>query len=217
MQARRDRSRTRSLRTIRACAGGLYADARFLRAKREPAAPPAAPGRRCRAELQPYGGGHHRRPARAQGRDDLLGIDRLQVDAGRAEVRVPQLPLDDVQRHALAREFERMRVAQLVPTEAAPNAGVGGEPAELRADGGTRPRPAAGGAVDDAEQRADGQLGARGQPRAELLPAPTRPCRPPSDGPPCRCGPAATRGAGRGRVRRARAPPGRATRRAARR
>ena len=42
----------------------------------------------------------------------------LQVDRGGAEVGVAELALDDVQRHALASEFERMRVAQLVRSEA---------------------------------------------------------------------------------------------------
>jgi hypothetical protein len=65
--------------------------------------------------------------------DDLLGIDPLQIDAGRTEVRVPQLPLDDVQRHALTRE--RVRVAQLVRGESPPDTGARGEPSELRTDG----------------------------------------------------------------------------------
>ena len=75
---------------------------------------------------------------------------------------MPELALDDVQRHALAGELERVRVAQLVRREPAPDAGLGGEPAQLAADPGARPGPPAGGAVDDAEQRPDGQLGARG-------------------------------------------------------
>jgi hypothetical protein len=46
------------------------------------------------------------------GRDDLLGVDALEVDRGRAEVRVAELPLDDVDRHTLAGELERMRVTR---------------------------------------------------------------------------------------------------------
>jgi hypothetical protein len=92
--------------------------------------------------------------------------------AGRAEIGVAQLALDDVQRDALAREFERVRVARLVRREPAPDAGLGGEPAQLAADPGAGPGPSAGGAVDDAEQRPGGQLGPRGEPWAELLPAP---------------------------------------------
>jgi hypothetical protein len=47
---------------------------------------------------------------------------------------VTELALDDVQRHALAREFQRMRVAQLVRREAAPDAGASGKLAKLSAD-----------------------------------------------------------------------------------
>jgi hypothetical protein len=77
----------------------------------------------------------------------------------------PQLALDDVQRHALTRKLERVRVAQLVRGEPAPDPGADGESAELRADGCARPRSPAGRAVDDAEQRPDRQLGPRSQPR----------------------------------------------------
>jgi hypothetical protein len=80
---------------------------------------------------------------------------------------MPQLALDDVQRHAFTGELERMGVAQLVRGEPAPNAGLGGESAQLDSNAGARPRPPAGGAVDDAEQRSDGQLeGAASQGRS---------------------------------------------------
>jgi hypothetical protein len=69
-----------------------------------------------------------------------------------------ELALDDVERDALAGELERVGVAQLVRRKAAPDPGAGGEPPELRADRGARPRPPAGRAVDDAEQRPDQQL-----------------------------------------------------------
>jgi hypothetical protein len=68
--------------------------------------------------------------------DDLLGVDSLQIDRGRAEIGVAELALDDVERDALAGELERMRVAQLMRREPAPDAGAGGEAAELGADGG---------------------------------------------------------------------------------
>jgi hypothetical protein len=86
--------------------------------------------------LEPGAGGHHRRAARAHGRDDLLGVDPLQVDRRGAEIGVAELALDDVERNALARELERMRVAQLMRREAAPDPGADREPAELAADGG---------------------------------------------------------------------------------
>jgi hypothetical protein len=64
------------------------------------------------------------------------GVDPLQVDRGRAEIGVPELALDDVERYALTGELERMRVAQLVRRKPAPDADAGCEPAELGADGG---------------------------------------------------------------------------------
>jgi hypothetical protein len=72
------------------------------------------------------------------------GVDYLQVDRRGAEVGLPELALHDVERHALTRELERMRMAQLVRREAAPDPAAGGEPPELAADGGARPRPPAG-------------------------------------------------------------------------
>src|SRR6476659_6669600 len=56
--------------------------------------------------------------------------------------------------------------------KAAPDSGLGREPAELDADVGARPGPPAGRAVDDAEQRADRELEAGGEPGRELFPAP---------------------------------------------
>jgi hypothetical protein len=49
---------------------------------------------------------------------------------------VAELSLDDVQRHALAGQFDGMRVAQPVGGEAPPDAGAGGQSAELGANGG---------------------------------------------------------------------------------
>jgi hypothetical protein len=83
-----------------------------------------------------------------------------------------ELALDDVQRHALTRELERVRVAQLVRREPTPDARLVREAPEFAADGGARSRPPAGRAVDDAEQRPDRQLGPCAQPRPKLLPAP---------------------------------------------
>src|SRR4051794_25050255 len=68
--------------------------------------------------------------------------------------------------------LDAMGVAQLVRRKAAPDTRLGGEPAEFNARVGARPRPPAGRAVDHAEQRADRELEASGEPRAQLLPAP---------------------------------------------
>jgi hypothetical protein len=84
---------------------------------------------------------------------------------------VPELALDDDQRHAFAGHLDGVRVAQLVRREAPPHARVPGDAAQLCA-GRARPRPPAGGAVYDAEQRPDRQLDARLEPRCELVPGP---------------------------------------------
>ena len=49
-------------------------------------------------------------------------VDPLQINRGDAEVGVPQLALDDVERDALVGEFDGVSVAQLelVPTSAQP-------------------------------------------------------------------------------------------------
>ena len=54
-----------------------------------------------------------------------------------------ELALDDVDRHAFARELHGVRVPQLMGREAAPDAGIGGEPAQFGSGGGgahRRPR-----------------------------------------------------------------------------
>src|SRR5215212_1918581 len=141
----------------------------------------------CRAKglatmpLTPFRVAQSRRPALADiigarrgvnRGDDPLSVDALQVDARRADVGVPELALDHVERHALARELDCVGVAQLVRREAAPDTRLAGEPANLDARVGARPRPPAGRAVDDAEQRPDRQRDPGGQPRSKLLPPP---------------------------------------------
>jgi hypothetical protein len=66
---------------------------------------------------------------------------------------VTELALDDVHRHALTSELYRVRVAQLVGREAAPDACLGCMPAKLAADCSGLPGSTAGGAVYHAEQR----------------------------------------------------------------
>jgi hypothetical protein len=51
------------------------------------------------------------------------------------------LALVYVQRHAFAGELDGVGVAQLVRCEAAPDTRLGGEPTELDARVGARPRP----------------------------------------------------------------------------
>jgi hypothetical protein len=49
---------------------------------------------------------------------------------------VPELALDDVERHSLAGELDRVRVTQLMRGEPAPDARLEREAPELAADGG---------------------------------------------------------------------------------
>ena len=49
---------------------------------------------------------------------------------------MPELPLDDRQRHAFACELDSMRMPQLMRREPAPNAGRERVPAQLAARGG---------------------------------------------------------------------------------
>src|SRR3954453_20873873 len=111
-------------------------------ASRVSSSPAAAAGalKRSRCSELPEaqaGARRHHRPVPPVDRgDDLLGVDPLQVDRGRAEVRVPELALDDVERHALAREVERVGVPELVRGKAPPDADRPREAAELDAHAG---------------------------------------------------------------------------------
>jgi hypothetical protein len=58
------------------------------------------------------------------------GVDALEIDGGHAGVAVAELALDDVQRDALAGEFDRVRVTQLMRNEAAAHPGVCGAASE---------------------------------------------------------------------------------------
>ena len=100
------------------------------------------------------------------------GVDPLEIDRRHAEVAVAELALDDVQRHALAQQLERMRVTQLVRRESPSHTCVSRPTMQHRARRRGAPRATARAAVDHAEQRADRHLFARSQPRLQLLEAP---------------------------------------------
>jgi hypothetical protein len=70
---------------------------------------------------------------------------------------VPQLALDQRDRDAFVEQLDGVRVTQLVRREPSPDASVACNPAQLDPDGAGRPRPAAGGSVDHAEQRPNPQ------------------------------------------------------------
>jgi hypothetical protein len=94
------------------------------------------------------GGGRHlrRRPGRDRC-DHLGGADPGQVGARGRHIAVPELSLQDRQRHAFTGELNGVRVAELMWREPAPDASVGREPSELCAHGGARPGAEARGSV----------------------------------------------------------------------
>ena len=71
-------------------------------------------------QIQSSGGRDRRLAACVDRVDDLARIDPLQVSAGRTEVGMPELALDDVNRDPLASELDGVPVAELVlvPTSA---------------------------------------------------------------------------------------------------
>jgi hypothetical protein len=64
----------------------------------------------------------------------------------------PELALDDVQRHAFARELDRVRVPELVRREAPLHAGAGRARVERFAGGAGGPGASAGAAIEYAEE-----------------------------------------------------------------
>jgi hypothetical protein len=119
------------------------------------------------------GGRDHRGWAFVDGVDGLGVVDPSEVDRGDREVGMPELALDDEQRHAFARHLDRVGVAELMGREPASYTGSGGGVVELQADTGGRPRATGGRASKDAEQSADRERGAQLQPWGELLPRPS--------------------------------------------
>jgi hypothetical protein len=66
------------------------------------------------SECESGAGVHHRRPACVDRRDDLLGVDPLQVGAGGREMRVPELALDQRQRDPLMQQLNGVGMTQLM-------------------------------------------------------------------------------------------------------
>jgi catechol 2,3-dioxygenase-like lactoylglutathione lyase family enzyme len=92
---------------------------------------------------------------------DLAAVDALQRDAREAEVAVPELALDDDQRHAFVGHLDRVSVAQLVRREAAPDSRRRRCASQLGACRGRRPAASVRCAVDNAQQRTDRELAYR--------------------------------------------------------
>jgi hypothetical protein len=70
------------------------------------------------------------------GMHDLGVVDPAQVHRGDPEVSVPELPLDDDQRHALARHLDRVSVPELMRREPATHPGCDRSIAQLHPDAG---------------------------------------------------------------------------------
>jgi hypothetical protein len=138
----------------------------------------ARPVRRARARsprklptgAQTGGGRDHRRSSSVDGIDDLRVVDPLEIDRGHPEMGMPELALDDDQRHALVGHLDRVRVPELMGREPAPDSRCDGGPAQLSARGRRLPVASGGRALDHAEQRADRELDAELLPWLELLP-----------------------------------------------
>jgi hypothetical protein len=85
---------------------------------------------------------------------------------------MPQLTLDDNERNAFMRHFDRVGVPELVGCEPPSDARHAGGMVQLLA-GSRRLPPASGGrSVDNAQHRADREPATNLQPRTELLPCP---------------------------------------------
>ena len=73
-------------------------------------------------QAKPSGGGDRRRWPSVDGADDLAAVDALQIDAGDAEVGMPELPLDHDERNALVGHFHRVSVPELMRRESSAHA-----------------------------------------------------------------------------------------------
>jgi len=81
---------------------------------------------------------------------------------------MPQLTLDNDQRHTLMRHLDRVRVTKLMRREPSPHASARRGTSQLLASRRRLPPAANGCAADHTEQRADGQLTPEGDPRLQL-------------------------------------------------
>src|ERR1700729_857674 len=75
----------------------------------------------------------HRRSAVVNCVNDLACVDSLEINRRDAEVRMPELPLDNRQRDPFVRHLDRVRMTQLVRREPTPHSSLGSESAKLAA------------------------------------------------------------------------------------
>ena len=100
----------------------------------------------------------------------LLSIP-LQVDRGNPEVRLAELPLDHVERHAFSSHLNSVRVPKQMRREATTHAGSDRELAKGFANSRGRPWATQRWTVDDAKQ-CSAQGDAEAEPRVDLFPRP---------------------------------------------
>jgi hypothetical protein len=82
---------------------------------------------------QTGGGRDHRRSSSVDGIDDLRVVDPLEIDRGHPEMGMPELALDNDQRHALVGHLDRVRMPALMGREPTPDSRCDGRPAQLSA------------------------------------------------------------------------------------
>jgi hypothetical protein len=75
------------------------------------------------------------------------------VRPGGPKVGVPELALDDIHRHTLAGEFDRVSMPELMRRKATADTCLGREQTQFAAHSSGRPGSVAGRAVEDAKQR----------------------------------------------------------------
>jgi hypothetical protein len=159
-----------------------------------------------RLDVESGARGDHRGLSGVDGGDDLGVVDPLEIDGGHAEVGLPQLALDDVERDPLVGEFDGMGVGGV----GAGRTAAAHRPWRRRdaVGRGRRHSPKAGRGLARrpriAARRPAAPSGARA--RDGGGPSPTGPCRPRAGGRPCRRGPVSLRDVGQGRARRQSAP-----------
>lgn len=106
------------------------------------------------------------------GVDDFAVIDSLQIDRGSPEVRVAELPLNHVERHAFSSDLNSVRVPKLMRHEATTHARSDRELAKGFANSRGRPWATLRRTVNHAKQCSDAQGDAEAQPRVDLFPRP---------------------------------------------
>jgi hypothetical protein len=122
-------------------------------------------------KLKAVGGRDHRCGTLVHRVNDLGVIDLTEIHRGDRQVSVPELALDDEQRHPLAGHLDRVGMPQLVGREASPYTRAGGGLVQLRAHTSRCQWAPRGRTAQHAKQRSVRERGPELEPRVELFPA----------------------------------------------